>query len=368
MAEVAICSLVRDGMAYLPAYRSQLENLRLAEDDTWHLYILEGDSRDGSQAFLKAWAAEDPRISVSQEHVGDATEKEDRAGRWARVGNACIDLVPNTASHTHYLWLEADLCFPTELVARLLARGVDIVAPMIFLGGGFYDSWGFRDTAGRKWRNKAPYHPHYRPLSLLEMGSVGSCVLFRRAVLDAGIRFKGTYENGLLVGMCQDARAKGFKVWADTATAILHPMEPWEAQMWQPRQIHLINPDGHAIELGLPEAWELGLKANLPLLDGGALLHTQRHLWRQLFRRWSTNSLEIEVRARTYPHKSYNLEIRALPVRGLFRLTLIRGLLLLCMRLSKVSLSQNQDSGWTLGCWAAGLFQCRIAISMEEAP
>lgn len=363
MAEVAICSLVRDGMAYLPAYRSQLENLRLEEGDTWHLYILEGDSRDGSQTFLQAWAAEDPRITIGQEHVGDASEKEDRAGRWARVGNACFDLVPPTALHTHYLWLEADLCFPTELLARLLDRHVDIVAPMIFLGGSFYDTWGFRDASGRKWKNKAPYHPQYRPHALLEMGSVGSCVLFRRAVLEAGIRFKGTYENGLLVGMCQDARAKGFKVWADTATAILHPMEPWEAQMWQPRQICLVDPQDRTIELALPEAKELGLKPNLPLLDGGALLHAQRHFWRQLFRRWSTNRLDVQVWARTYPRKSYDLVIRVQPPSGLFRLAPVRGALLQCQRLSKLRYSPERGGSWT-----SGLFQCSIAISMEEAP
>lgn len=33
------------------------------------------------------------------------------------------------------------------------------------------------------------------------MNSVGSCVLFKRSILDAGIRMRGTYETRPLVGM-----------------------------------------------------------------------------------------------------------------------------------------------------------------------
>src|SRR5262249_14963248 len=159
---------------------------------------------DGTLDFLRRWEAEDPRVKVGRECVGEALEKNDRAARWARAANACIDLLPNSGSHTHVLWLEADLCFPPELVSRLLAKDVDIVAPIIYLGGYFYDTWGFRDLSGKKWKSPASSNRKFKPFRLIEMSSVGSCVLFRRAILDSGIRFRGTYEDGLLVGVCQD--------------------------------------------------------------------------------------------------------------------------------------------------------------------
>ncbi|HEU4950724.1 MAG TPA: hypothetical protein VFT46_02175 [Holophagaceae bacterium] len=365
MAEVAICSLVRDGMDYLPSYRRQLESLRLGEGDSWRLYILEGDSRDGSREFLLRWASEDPRIQVGQEQAGDASDQEDRAARWARVGNACFGLIPADSTHTHVLWLEADLCFPPELVERLLSRQVDIVAPVIFLGGMFYDTWGFRDLEGRRWTNDAPYHPEYRPFDMMEMGSVGSCVLFRRAILDAGIRFKGTYDQGLLVGMCQDARSLGFRVWADTGTAILHPMTAWEEQMWRPSRIWIESSEGGRSELAVPEARAMGLQVNLPLLDAQTYLKIQAGFWRTLFRRWGTTRLDAELVARAYPKKTYELAIRILPPRGLGRWAFLRRCLIGFMRPRRISL--RPEAGGASGAWLRGGLACRLALTLKES-
>lgn len=367
MAEVAICSLVRNGMDYLPSYRRQLESLRLKEGDSWHLHILEGDSRDGSQAFLQQWAAEDSRIRIGQEHAGDAKEQEDRASRWARVGNACFDLIPADSQHTHVLWLEADLCFPPELLDRLLVREVDVVSPMIYLGGVFYDTWGFRDLKGQKWTNLAPFHPDYRPFALMEMGSVGSCVLFRRNVLDAGIRFKGTYENGLLVGMCQDARAKGFRVFADTATAILHPMGPWETQMWRPSEITVEFADGSITPLPIQDACAQGFEMNLPLLDASGFMKAQAGFLKAMFRCCSTNHLELDLRAFVYPTKRYQLYLKALPATGVGAWSATRRMLLKTMRPGRMSL-HSTISGTAEGRWAGDKLRCRTRITMETQP
>ncbi len=367
MAEVAICSLVRDGMEYLPSYRRQLESLRLDPSDGWRLFVLEGDSRDGSHEFLASWAAEDPRVTVGREHVGDATEREDRAARWARAANACLDLVPPDGDHTHVLWLEADLCFPPELVRRLLAREVDIVAPMIWLGGQFYDTWGFRDLEGRRWTNTPPYHPAYRPMSLVEMGSVGSCVLFRRAVLDAGIRMRGTYEDGLLVGMCRDARAAGFRVFADTSTAILHPVDHWEGQMWRADSVRLVDREGREHTLDLAEAAALGLEANVPLLDQETMRRAHGRLWTHLFRRLATNRLAVTVRARSRPAKRYDLLVRALPPRGPAAFPPLRPALLRRARAELNHPDPERGPERWLGPLSPRLFRCDIEITMEES-
>jgi len=324
MATVVICSLVRDGMDYLPSYRRQLEALKLDDNTSWHLCILEGDSSDGTWEYLSQWALEDSRITLGRECAGDATEIEDRAARWARVGNSCFDLIPSNLNHSHVLWLESDLCFPPELLKRLLAHNVDIVSPVIWLGGLFYDTWGFRDINGKKWSNNPPYHPEYRPMSLMEMGSVGSCVLFSREIFDKGIRFKGTYENGLLVGMCQDARALNFKVYADTSTAILHPVDNWEAQMWRPSQVTLVKHDEPIVTLTPNEAEMIGLTINMPTLATSTMLNENWGFWKYMYRRFKTNRLRVIVQAATFPQKTYTMVIFIEPAESPCTIPFIR--------------------------------------------
>jgi hypothetical protein len=366
--QVAICSIVRDGMAYLPAYRRQLESLDLACGLGWRLYIIEGDSRDDTHAFLQRWAREDVRVTIEREHAGDSAQVQVRAARWARVANTCLDLVPRSSAHTHVLWLEADLCFPPELLRRLLAHEVDVVAPMIFLGGLFYDTWGFRDTAGVSWRNAPPFHPQYRPMSLIEMSSVGSCVLFRRAVLDAGVRMKGRYDDGLLVGMCHDARALGHKVYADTGTAILHPVDRWEEQMWQPSALRLIDRRGREETLRPDDARAMGLEMNLPLLDPLALLRAQTSLWRHLFVRLDTDRMAIDATARATPAKRYELVVRAHEPRGPLRVDVVRRALHRLLLKHRTWGPEPARSFSPLTQVLQRVFRCSMTLSIQAQP
>jgi hypothetical protein len=359
MSSLAICSLVRDGLEYLPAYRRQLESLILAEGDTWNLYILEGDSSDGSWGYLENWAAEDTRIHIVQKHIGQTKEKEALARNWAAVCNACFDLIPADSVHTHVLWLEADLSFPSEVPARLLAHKVDIVSPVIFLGGQFYDTWGFRAIDGRRWENEAPYHPDYVAGRLLPMASVGSCVLFNRAILDAGIRMRGTYESGLLVGMCDDSREKGFRVWADTSTAILHPVTQWQRQMWCPRKV-VVETSGGQLELDALEFADMGISLMLPLLDPAKLVQAHFGFFRSQFRALKTNRLDVEVRASSLPERSYELIVSKAPNHWIGgALPFLRNLLCLSLKASQLAAASASGSG------ANSAFRCNVRIQID---
>lgn len=367
MAELAICSLVRDGMPYLPAYRRQLESLVLAEGDTWRLYCIEGDSRDESWSFLSRWAAEDDRLTIAQLHVGKAEGAERMAQNWAKVCNACFDLIPADSAHTHVLWLESDLTFPSETARRLLAHGVDVVAPIIFLGGQFYDTWGFRDLAGRRWTNEAPYHPDYGPNRLMPMGSVGSCVLFSRRVFDAGIRMRGTYENGLLVGMCNDARAQGLRVWADTGTAILHPVDQWERQMWRVAEVVTEGRGGErSIDPG--EFPRRHIAPVLPVLDVAALLAAQRRFLVAQFVELRTNRLAIDVAARTHPTRRYSMRVRRAAPRGVLALPFVARAMPLFERLLRKRLSAQRLTRASEPAARGFLpFRCQVEITVESA-
>lgn len=360
MAELAICSLVRDGMPYLQAYRCQVESLVLEEGDSWRLYVLEGDSRDDSWSFLQRWAQQDSRVCIAQLHVGKAESAEGMAQNWAKVCNACFDLIPADSEHTHVLWLESDLTFPSETARRLLAHQVDIVAPIIFLGGQFYDTWGFRDVDGQRWTNEAPYYPGYAPNRLMPMGSVGSCVLFRRAVFEAGIRMRGTYENGLLVGMCNDARAAGLRVWADTGTAILHPVDQWERQMWRVEEVTVEGPSGTR-RISPADFAREQIVPMMALLDPAALIRTQANFLLGQFPALRTNRLDVEVAAKSHPRRRFAVRVRRSAPRGLGALPFMWKLLRKRLTPQRLARASEPD--------ARGFhpFRCQVQINVEQA-
>lgn len=314
---VAICSLVRNGIDYLAAFRRQLDALSAEQGCQWRLYCLEGDSSDESWSFLQAWAEQDPRITIAQLSVGRAANNQELARNWARAANACLDLVPGSADHTHLLWLESDLCFPAEMLTRLLRHNCDVVAPIIYLGGYFYDTWGFRGIDGRPWQNRPPYHPDYRAHQLLPMQSVGSCVLFSRKLIDLGIRMKADMENGLLVGMCLDARAAGMQVWADTSTAILHPVDLWQKQLWQLTEVIVCaaqgQSSGSAVAINRNELAEF-----VPRLDPERIFEAHQAYWQDLFHKLHSNRLLIQIEAFSHPRRHYRMRISRLEPSGLW--------------------------------------------------
>ncbi len=299
-------------MKYLPSYRCQLEALSLPDGPPWQLCILEGDSTDGSWEYLVRWASEDDRIIIGRKDVsapGIGENPQDRAEQWALAANACLDLLTGARQYSHVLWMESDLCFPLDTVSRLLSCNVDIVAPLIWLGGLFYDTWGFRDLSGKRWSNSPPYHPAYRINALLEMGSVGSCVLLRREVLDSGVRFRGPYETGLLVGVCNDARKNGFHVFADTSTAVMHPVSLWEDQMWKVSGVEILEGDGTVRSLSTAQAFQLGWDRNIVILEAEFLVSSQRLFFQNVFEKWKTNRLHIQILKANNPSRLYRMTV-----------------------------------------------------------
>jgi hypothetical protein len=228
---VAVCSLFKNRSRGIDYFRAALEAQAGPDLDLVFSFV-EGDSQDDTHARLTDWAADDPRVRLQKIDVEPIRDFSERVAKWAELGNAAIEGLAGT----HYdflLWCESDLSIPPDLIAQLAADDVDIVAPAIFLGGLFYDTWGFRGLDGRKFANAAPHHPAYQPFGLVELASVGSTVLFKRAVIDSPVRLRGVHENGLLVGMCNDARSKGFRVFLDSRLAIVHPTSLWRAQQYE---------------------------------------------------------------------------------------------------------------------------------------
>ena len=131
----------------------------------------------------------------------------------------------------------------------------------------------------------------------------------RREVLDSGVRFRGPYETGLLVGLCNDARNRGFQVFADTSTSILHPVSLWEEQMWQVSGVDIFENDGSVSAFTNEEAHVLGLSRHIALLEPEFLVLAQRNFLKYIFREWKTNRLRLQFCKEPPPSRMYRLKV-----------------------------------------------------------
>lgn len=229
--KVAICALFRNSASHVDYFRS-IVTAQARPDIELVFSFVEGDSTDDTYERLSAWSRDDTRVRLSKVDVEPVTDFADRVKKWAALGNVAVEQALQTDCD-RLLWCESDLVLPNDLLEQLLPEPCGIVAPAIFLGSMFYDTWGFRGLDGVRFANHAPYHAEFRHHALVPLSSVGSCVLFRREIFDQGVRFRGTYDDGLLVGVCHDAGALGFTTFMDSRVAILHPTSLWRKQQYR---------------------------------------------------------------------------------------------------------------------------------------
>lgn len=251
---VNVISIIRVSSKYAKSYINQIASL---SENNYRIgkIIIVCDSISAPSEIL-AWSKMDDRVFLVQEHISDGAIEalEEKTLQWASLGNQGLEASLHFDSD-FTLFIEADLCFPYDLVDELISNDVDIIAPVVFIGAGFYDSWGFRNLSGEKIlkvENISVIDPK------VELSSVGSCVLFRTEVFSKGVRFRGPYQTGLLVGVCNDARDMGFKVWTSPSISIIHPTSSWRDQIWIMDKIYIdvvdltINTNS-IIAMALPE-------------------------------------------------------------------------------------------------------------------
>ena len=222
MANVTIVSAMRNSLAELPAFMTRFEMLA-HPPACLRLIVVEGDSVDGTLPALREWADKEKRLTVvvcntGRPHYGSVIDV-DRFRVLASVFNAGLDAV-DLAWTAHVMFIPSDVQHEPDLLSRLLAHDLDLVAPFFWGPGGdwFYDTWGFTRHGERFTNFERRQLPSYgdRPIA---MDTIGGCVLMRAAVLRAGVRYS---PDDVDRGLCRAAKAKGFTVWADPTTHINH--------------------------------------------------------------------------------------------------------------------------------------------------
>jgi hypothetical protein len=133
----------------------------------------------------------------------------DRFRVLATVFNAGLNTV-DLAWSSHVMFIPADVHHEPDLLSRLLAHDLDLVAPFFWMDRGerFYDTWGFS-------RRGEPFTNFERR----QLSGYGDMPIQMDTVLRAGVRYS---PEDVDRGLCRAAKAKGFAVWADPTTHISH--------------------------------------------------------------------------------------------------------------------------------------------------
>ena len=136
-------------------------------------------------------------------------------------------------SHTHVLWVDADLVeYPADLATRLHAlhsNGIVAPFPMIENTARFYDVRGFLDTTGRYAH---PWHPYLAGGDLIPMQAVGCCYLAPAQIYLAGVRYRTTQGETEHYSVCRWAREAGYAVLAVRTLVVQHANLPEYGERW----------------------------------------------------------------------------------------------------------------------------------------
>lgn len=211
-------------------YRKQINALDYPPE-LLQLYLCEGDSEDETLVELRAWAIIDSRIRIIKHDTGiphfSHSPRRERMKAVSENGNKGWDAIREDAWGDFALMIESDLLYNPDLLRSLIERRpdvADIFSPMIWIEVGgdlrFYDIWAYR-IKGKKFQSTSPewYFAHSGS-GPLEVDSVGSAVLFKMNLIAEGLRLG---ETDCVLGMCNEARQRGYKIFVDPTINILHP-------------------------------------------------------------------------------------------------------------------------------------------------
>lgn len=229
---LTVVSAFRNASARLDPWFAQLQALRTLTP-VQPLAVV-GDSTDDTETRIRTWASSRNyrndwfRYDHGQSEYG-STEHPDRLRALSQLFNATLDELSRriTAEDT-VVWVEGDTFWSPYLMLQLQRflrkPEVDIVAPMTFAGEAHYDLWAMRTLDGQRF---GPFWPYGRredftdPTPLVEMGSVGTCIAMTGHVAQT-VRI----QNGqAIVGWCEEARTRGFRVWCAKELRCDHPFQ-----------------------------------------------------------------------------------------------------------------------------------------------
>jgi len=232
---LVIGSCFRDSSdEYMDAYFSRIYMLRqsTSSDVKIRLLLVEGDSVDSTTWVRLNRKLGEHNLSGSQVILRDhghpvygSVATPERLSSFAYAANGIWENLEPSDDLLFYV--ESDIIWSPQTLAAMVQdlqpsnADWSIIAPMVheISTGGFYDTWGFR-RHGIHW-TKHDGHPTVDAgwQGIVEMDSVGSCLLIRTEVAR---QFRLTPEESL-VGFCKLASQAGYRIGMDTRLEVEHP-------------------------------------------------------------------------------------------------------------------------------------------------
>jgi hypothetical protein len=225
-ANVTIVTYMRDCEWRVREFEGRVNSLEYPAERL-RVIVVEGDSVDGTYGELLEWWERDSRVEVIKRDMGvPRYGSVVDAGRFRvmselnRIGLDAVDLEWSD----YVLIVTSDVLWGGGILRRLIERDVDIVAPLVFMNGRFYDTWAFRKDGTGYLGFPQEMTDVYVGRGLVAMDSVGTMVLMKREVVGSGLRYPAEDINR---GFGRMARERGFKVWCDADEHIEHPENEW---------------------------------------------------------------------------------------------------------------------------------------------
>lgn len=181
---------------------------------------------DVSRVVLSYGESIDATLRVAREWAAETRHKVEVYAEPAMPAMSAAEIAPvyqdfqrlMTKDETHFLLIDSDIAkAPKNLIQLLKKQKKDIVAPYVWIQGRtpkeFYDCEVFRLDGYR-------FHPFRPPHSEkpFQLDSVGSCYLATREVFLTA-QFGNPHPHRVF---CNDARERGYEVWADPRISIYH--------------------------------------------------------------------------------------------------------------------------------------------------
>lgn len=200
----------------------KLQEVLSRQNHTLQLVLGYGDSNDGTGEILfEETSHRFPTTLLDVSHGGlhyGSIVHPKRFKQLAFVGNKLWKAIPDKAEVVGLV--ESDLIWqPYNISSLALTVGPDqIYSPMIYHEDGrFYDTLAFVKN-GIHFQNNKPFHPELGKERHVLMDSVGS-VMFMHSSLARQVGFT---EDRVVMGMCDQARQLGAKIWLDTGLCVYH--------------------------------------------------------------------------------------------------------------------------------------------------
>jgi glycosyltransferase involved in cell wall biosynthesis len=208
---------MRNRQYVFPRYPYQIEQLEWPGNK--EVVVVENDSTDRTRQLLNLWRETSSKVTV---HIlGESTGEKlysscvnlERFRILANAVNIGLDYIASHLTAEYIMFIESDIIWAPNLAIKLksLVDRLDgLVAPMIWTERDriFYDIWAFRYMLDGKEGHFSPHHENWFAKNWTEeykpILSAGTCLMFKRNVLEAGARL--THEEAI-VGLCRTAKS-----------------------------------------------------------------------------------------------------------------------------------------------------------------